>query len=196
MNDEKYESYGIILLTVLEMTQTDIAYFSSEGNLIFCLGETLVEGDFQIPNQISDFLNRRNVPIKIHRVENGRTFLITYGLVKGRNKNTHGVLLTKQDMGKEAVNDRQSTTLRNESDRSEDTKRLAKIIPDQDLTGLFIKYPEFREDVFTLDEQLRGLDDPLALKMIQQATVGELAKSLGVNHDALAEKIQRLIDSY
>jgi Mn-dependent DtxR family transcriptional regulator len=91
-------------------------------------------------------------------------------------------------MGKEAANDG--------VDRDEGSERPARITRDQSLAELFMKYSGFRMDFFTLDEQLRELDDPLALKMIQEATVGELAKSLGVAPDTLAEKIQRLIDAY
>jgi hypothetical protein len=40
------------------------------------------------------------------------------------------------------------------------------------------------------------LNDPLALKMIQQANVGELAKSLRVDPDELAQKIQGLLNAY
>jgi hypothetical protein len=189
MNDRKYEGYGMILPAVLEMTQIDIAYFSPGGEFIFCLGDALAEGDFQIPSQVGAFLNRSRTPVKIRRVENGRNFLITYGLVKDRNENTQGILLIKQDMGKEAADE-------GYSDRGEESERPTGITRDQGLAELFVKYPGFRTDFFTLDEQLRGLDDPLALKMIQAATVGELAKSLGVKPDGLAEKIQRLLDTY
>jgi hypothetical protein len=189
MNDKKYENYGLILPTMLEMTRTDIAYFSPGGNLIFYLGDTLTEGDFRLPNQVDGLLSRGSKPIKIHRHENGRTFLITYGLVKDRDRNTQGILLTKQDLGKEAADDGQS-------ERGEGSERPAGVTRDQSLSALFVKYPGFRIDFFTLDEQLRGLDDPLALKMIQEATVGELAKSIRVDPDALIDKIQRLLDTY
>jgi hypothetical protein len=180
MSDGKHEGYGMILPIVLKMTQTDIAYFSPGENLIFCLGDTLTEGDFQIPNQVSGFLKLRGTPIKIRRIENGRSFLITYSLVKDRTGNTQGILLTKQDKGKGA----------------EKPEQPAGITREQDLSELFEKYPGFRSDFFTLDEQLRGLNDPLALKMIQQATVGELAKSLRLDPDELAEKIQGLLNAY
>jgi len=189
MSDRKHEGYGMILPIVLKMTQTDIVYFSPGGTLIFCIGDTLTEGDFQIPNQISDFLNRRSTPIKIRRVEKGRSFLITYSLVKDRTRNIQGVLLTKQDKGKGVADDGQP-------DRGEEPEQPAGITREQDLSELFEKYPRFRTDFFTLDEQLRGLNDLMALKMIQQATVGELAKSLRVDPDELAKKIQRLLDSY
>jgi hypothetical protein len=174
---------------VLQMTQTGMAYFSPEGNLIFCLGDTLAEGDFQIPDKAGGFLNRRGTPIKIRRVENGRSYLISYGLVKDRAGNTQGILLTKQDKGKGAADDGWMAG-------GEEPERPAKITREQSLSGLFEKYPGFRSDFFTLDEQLRGLNDQLALKMIQQATVGELAKSLSVDPDELIKKIQRLLDAY
>jgi hypothetical protein len=190
MSERKHEGYGIILPMVLKMTRTDIAYFSPEGNLIFCLGDTLAEGDFHIPNQINVFLNHSGTPVKIRHVENGRSFLITYALVKDRAGNTQGIILIKQDKGKAAADDD------GQPDRGEDPERPAGITREQSLSELFKKYPEFRSDFFTLDEQLQGLNDPLALKMIQRATVGELAKSLRVDPDELAQKIQRLLNAY
>jgi hypothetical protein len=189
MSDRRHEGYGVILPIVLKMTQTDIAYFSPEGNLIFCLGNTLTEDDFHIPNQINAFLTRGGTPIKIHRIENGRSFLIAYVLVKDRTGNTQGIILTKQDKGKAAADDGQP-------DRREDPEQTAGITREQSLSELFEKYPEFRSDFFTLDDQLQGLNDPLALKMIQQATVGELAKSLRVDPDELVKKIQQLLNVY
>jgi hypothetical protein len=185
MSDKKHEGYGMILPMVLKITQTDIAYFSPGGHLIFCLGDTLTEEDFQIPNQVSGLLNRSGTPVKIRRVEQGRSFLLSYGLVKDRSGNVQGILLTKQDKGKGAVDD-----------EGEEPERPAKITREQDLAELFEKYPGFRSDFFTLDEQLRGLNDPLALNMIHQATVGELAKSLRLEPDELVKKIQRLLDAY
>lgn len=189
MSGRKHESYGLILPAVLEMTWTDIAYFSPGGDLIFYLGDTLTGGDFRLPDQIGGFLSRSSKPIKMHRNEKGRTFLISYGFVKDRDRNVQGILLTKQNIGKDAANDGQP-------DRAEESERPTGITRDQRLADLFVKYPGFRMDFFTLDEQLRGLDDPLALKMIQEATVGELARSLRVDSDALVEKIQRLLDTY
>jgi hypothetical protein len=204
MSDGDHNGCGMILPMVLEMTRTGIAYFSPEGNLIFCLGDTLTEVDFQIPNKVIGLLNRRGTPIKIRRVENGRSFLITYGLVKDRTGNTQGVLLTKQDTGNEAADEgRQDRGEKPEHPAAPSERRIllpaehpAKITREQYLSELFAKYPGFRSDFFTLDEQLRGLNDPLALEMIQQATVGELAKSLRLDPEELAEKIQRMLDAY
>jgi hypothetical protein len=188
MSDRRHEGYGLILPMVLKITHTDIAYFSPEGNLIFCLGDTLTEEDFHIPNQINVFLNRSSTPVKIRRVENGRSFLITYALVKDRAGNTQGVILTKQDKGKATADDG--------PDRGEEPEQPAGITREQSLSELFKKYPQFRSGFFTLDDQLQGLNDPLALKMIQQATVEELAKSLRVDPDELAKKIQGLLNAY
>jgi hypothetical protein len=188
MSGRNHEGYGIILPIVLEITQTGIAYFSPGGNLIFCLGDTLTEEDFHIPNQIKIPLNRSGTPIRIRRVENGRSFLITYALVKDRTGNTQGVILTKQDKGKAAAD--------GQPDRGEEPEQPAGITREKSLSELFEKYPQFRSDFFTLDEQLQGLNDPLALKMIQQATVGELAKSLRVDPDELVQKIQGLLKAY
>jgi hypothetical protein len=189
MSDRRYEGYGILLPMVLEITHTGIAYFSPGGNLIFCLGDTLTEEDLHIPNQINVFLNRGGTPVKIRRVENGRSFLITCALVKDRTGNTQGVILTKQDKGKAAADDGQP-------DRGGEPEQAGGITREQSLSELFKKHPEFRSDFFTLDDQLQGLNDPLALKMIQQATVGELAKSLRVDPDELVKKIQGLLNTY
>ncbi len=67
---------------------------------------------------------------------------------------------------------------------------------EQDLQSLFLRYPGFREDFYSLDPELAALKGPMGAAMLKDATLGMIAKSLRVDVDVFVQKADTMLAGY
>ena len=63
------------------------------------------------------------------------------------------------------------------------------------LSELMKEYPWLLDEAVKLDSRFAALNNPFGKALIQNATVGDLSKQSGLSVDAIAEWIQKTVES-
>lgn len=67
---------------------------------------------------------------------------------------------------------------------------------EQNIAELFAQYPEFKDDFFDLDEDLKALKGSYGMELLKDSTIEMIAKSLRIDAAELKEKIDQLLQTY
>lgn len=170
---------GPILSALLEAKDLGIIYYTLAGEVVSVMGNQITEADLNLSEDTrKDLLERSGKRIIDCYNQGNHTFQITYSLVRDSMGIEQGILKTKENIG--------------------GIKELAEehfegIDSTQNIAELFRMYPKFREDFFSLNEELKGLKGPFGMELLKDSTVGMLAKSLRIDADDLVEKINKLL---
>jgi hypothetical protein len=192
MDKEYGMGCGFLLPAALEIMRAGLIYYSRDGEPVLCLGESVPGEYMKLPKQVAYELRKTGAPYS--RVTDGEdgSYVVTYGIARDSGGNMQGYIMTRQPADTRSPGTRGD----GDSDGAPAGARRTAITPGTGMSELFAAYPALWNDIGRLDEELSGLDDPMAIEMLRQATVGELAKSLGAERDGLIAKINELISGY
>jgi sulfur carrier protein ThiS len=185
MNKNNEAGCGFLLPATLEILRVGLVYYALNGTPVLCLGDHIQGAYMKLPEQVADTLRRTGTPHRLVVDDENGSFAVTYGVVQDNGGTIQGYVLTRQLV----------RGTRNGPGAATGSKRAA-VTRDTNLSELFSKYPLLWANMGQLDEALSEIKDPRTLEMLRQATVGELAKSLGAEQDGLIAKINELISKY
>jgi hypothetical protein len=191
--DGRYEAgCGFLLPAALETMRAGLVYYSPDGGPVLCLGDDVPPEYMKLPGRVAYELNKTGKPQRrvIDAEDGSGAYVVTYAIARDHGGNPHGYLMTRQRA------DGFPSGARADGDGAPAVSGRAAVTPDTGMAELFSAYPLLWKDRGKLDEELSGLGDPMALEMLRQATVGELARSLGADTGRLISKINELARGY
>jgi DUF438 domain-containing protein len=194
---------GLILPTLLATRDMGIIYFTLSGEVVYIMGEHIAEADLNISEETKQvLLNGNERQRKYWHNQGNQTFLITYSKVMDSLGKQQGILKTKEDISEikaltgESIEvqrtEKVDVTAAHEDNRIENRT----IDSSQNIAELFVMYPKFQDDFYSLDEELKGLKGPMGMQILKESTIGMLAKSLRIDIGNFLDRINELLESY
>jgi hypothetical protein len=187
--NNKVAGLGLLLPAILECCHASFAWFTNTGNLILSQGSLIEPSDTVLSTEILD--NLRENPTHNFSFCDSR-FAFYYRVLTDDCQNLLGYILVKQSVDKA-----NAPGLPTRAEACQANQTADDITLDTQIRQLLKEYPQLREDIFRLNDELASVqDNPQTRMLLQEVTVGELAIALSVSKDDLLDQIKEICSGH